>query len=640
MAITSLLERLLFSKHAHAKQEATNYDLALSGAGEGLFIRDIKTGSLWFSPQWPTTLGLGDEPPPKSFAEFKGLIHPPDQKEFETSLADHLAGDKNYYECKYRVVAPGGELHWILARGSAIRDGNGEPIAIAGSHSSFSRYEQFYMDILDAVPQLIFSKDAEGKFNFVNKALADFLGRPEEKIIGTTDRDYRHTEEQIRRFLRDDQRALAGERVVRDKEKAKDCDGEEHWLTTIKLPLVRPDGTTNVLGIATKINRLVRTEDRLEHERHLLRQLMENIPDAIYFKDAHSKFTFINQALAESLGLDKPDDAKGKSDHDFFPPDYAAQAVAEEKEILKTGTPLRNKLALTRSPTGVRWRLTTKAPIMSTAGDDPVGIVGISRDITELRRAEEEAQKQTQIARRNAVWQDASNSIAHKLGNKIFQIESHLANLRNRLSKSSDEPLPKEILNIFQIIEKGKRDIEDFKSLDKAREINKSVCPILPIVRDAARIAEQKSVIVDLPQEDFEIPADAQKLADCFDELFENSLRWFDKVPWTVKITAELVEHPRIPSVLDPKSPYLRLRYHDNGPGIQNSEKDRIFSPYVKRTKKGLGLGLALTQECITAHGGFIEETGKLGEGARFDIYLPATTKPTNTRQHEYSSIS
>jgi PAS domain S-box-containing protein len=339
---------------------------------------------------------------------------------------------------------------------------------------------------------------------------------------------------------------------------------------------VRPDGTTNVLGIATKINRLVRTEDRLEHERHLLRQLMENIPDAIYFKDAHSKFTFINQALAESLGLDKPDDAKGKSDHDFFPPDYAAQAVAEEKEILKTGTPLRNKLALTRSPTGVRWRLTTKAPIMSTAGDDPVGIVGISRDITELRRAEEEAQKQTQIARRNAVWQDASNSIAHKLG----------------------------------------------------------------IVRDAARIAEQKSVIVDLPQEDFEIPADAQKLADCFDELFENSLRWFDKVPWTVKITAELVEHPRIPSVLDPKSPYLRLRYHDNGPGIQNSEKDRIFSPYVKRTKKGLGLGLALTQECITAHGGFIEETGKLGEGARFDIYLPATTKPTNTRQHEYSSIS
>ena len=135
-----------------------------------------------------------------------------------------------------------------------------------------------------------------------------------------------------------------------------------------------------------------RTEAALVHQRELLITLMDNIPDRIYFKDVASRFTHINKVQAMVLGLSEPGEAIGKTDHDFFEPNLARRFYADEQEIVKSGQPLIDRVEESLGPDRqFRWVSTTKVPIVRKGR--VTGIVGISRDITEHKQAEEALQK-------------------------------------------------------------------------------------------------------------------------------------------------------------------------------------------------------------------------------------------------------
>jgi len=132
-----------------------------------------------------------------------------------------------------------------------------------------------------------------------------------------------------------------------------------------------------------------KAEETLAHERDLLHALMDNIPDSIYFKDVASRFTRINRAQARILGVEEPKDAIGKTDFDFFTPEHARDAYADEQNIVKSGQPLISKVEKIRRADGqFRWVSATKVPIMDKEGR-VTGTVGISRDVTEHKKAEE-----------------------------------------------------------------------------------------------------------------------------------------------------------------------------------------------------------------------------------------------------------
>ena len=130
-------------------------------------------------------------------------------------------------------------------------------------------------------------------------------------------------------------------------------------------------------------------EAALAVERDLLQALMDNIPDTIYFKDTASRFTRINRAQAGVLGIAAPEAAIGKSDLDFQDSELARGFYDEEQRIIDTGKPLINRIEFNPTPDGQpRWFSATKVPIKNPNGG-VIGIVGISRDITERNQIEE-----------------------------------------------------------------------------------------------------------------------------------------------------------------------------------------------------------------------------------------------------------
>jgi PAS domain S-box-containing protein len=127
----------------------------------------------------------------------------------------------------------------------------------------------------------------------------------------------------------------------------------------------------------------------VEQERGLLRALMENSPDLIYFKDRHSRFTRVNEAAARTLGEKNSVACIGKSDRDYFPLEAALRWRFQEEEIVRSGAPSADRIEQIKESSGeFRWASTTKVPMFDRRGQVS-GIAGISRDITALKHIEE-----------------------------------------------------------------------------------------------------------------------------------------------------------------------------------------------------------------------------------------------------------
>jgi diguanylate cyclase (GGDEF)-like protein/PAS domain S-box-containing protein len=140
--------------------------------------------------------------------------------------------------------------------------------------------------------------------------------------------------------------------------------------------------------------------EELIDDRYLLDAFLENTPDHVYFKDHESRFIRISRALAEWMGLDDPSHAAGRTDFDFFGPDHARKAFADEQRLMQTGEPL---VAIEERETWEdgreTWVSTTKVPLSDRNGRI-VGVFGISRDIT-LKKQDEQrlAEQAEQLAK-------------------------------------------------------------------------------------------------------------------------------------------------------------------------------------------------------------------------------------------------
>ncbi len=140
--------------------------------------------------------------------------------------------------------------------------------------------------------------------------------------------------------------------------------------------------------------------------RGMLQQLMDNISDNIYFKDANGRIVLVNRAYARWFGFNTPEEVIGKTDRDLFTDEHASAAFADEQRIMATGQPVIGIEEKETWPDGrTTWVSSTKMPLR---GDDGkiVGIFGSSRDITEhkerellIHRMKEQMESELELAR-------------------------------------------------------------------------------------------------------------------------------------------------------------------------------------------------------------------------------------------------
>jgi PAS domain S-box-containing protein len=242
------------------------------------------------------------------------------------------------------------------------------------------------MSIIDNLPQSVFCKELDGRYSFANRAFCELAGVPPSTILTETEFPG------LPKDLADksiDETVLRTQRSLESTIEESGPDGSTRYLQVIRAPRLDEGGVVaGIQGMFWDVTEARTAELALARERDLLAAIMNSTTDNIYFKDAESRFIRINKALATLFGLKDPAEAIGKTDFDFFTGGHANQAYEDEQRIVRTGTPIVDLEERETWPDKEdTWASTTKQPLVDSGGKI-IGTFGITRDITERKRAE------------------------------------------------------------------------------------------------------------------------------------------------------------------------------------------------------------------------------------------------------------
>ena len=374
-----------------------------------------------------------------------------------------------------------------------------------------------------------------------------------------------------------------------------------------------------------------------DEAHRLLRAVFGGTTDGVFVKDLAGRYVMINEAGARLIG--KPvEDIVDHDDTSLFEPDSAARIAAQDREVIATGEPRAfENVSVATAAGDVRSYLSTKTPYRDVTGR-VVGVIGITRDITERRHAQEERERLLAAAEEANRTKDQFLAVlSHELRTPLNAVLGWVGMLRTmslepatsaRALEAIDRngralaQLVSDLLDVSRIVS-GKLRLD-------TRAIN--LVPVIEAALDAVRpSADAKGIRIQsvLDPRASPVLGDPDRLQQVVWNLVANAIK-FTPRSGQVHVSLRSVDS------------HAEIVVSDNGVGI-----DALLMPYIferfrqgdsssTRAHGGLGLGLALVKHLTELHGGTVE-ADSLGEdkGATFTVKLPlmgSGVRPTPER--------
>ncbi len=302
---------------------------------------------------------------------------------------------------EFKGQRPGQPPRWFLVTELPLRDAAGQVSGVYAISREITDRKQAELELerersllkalLDNIPDSIYFKDTQLRFLRVSRATAlkEGLQQPEQ-MLGKTDFDF-YDRESAQEFYDLEMEIMRTGQPVVDLEQKEQRPGQPPtWASSTEAPLRDAAGQViGVFGITRDITARKQAELELEHERDLMKALMDTSPDGIYFKDSQLRFVRVSRATALKEGLQQPELMIGKTDFDLYDRETAQAFYDLEMEIMRTGQPVVDLEQKEQRPgQPPTWALSTKMPLRDVDGQ-VIGLFGISRDITERKQAEQ-----------------------------------------------------------------------------------------------------------------------------------------------------------------------------------------------------------------------------------------------------------
>ncbi len=258
-------------------------------------------------------------------------------------------------------------------------------------HQQVVKERDLLLKLINTLPDYIYFKDTESRFVVANTAVARVMNATPEQLIGKTDFDFYPREQALPFYTKEQEVIHQGQVLINHEEIVVDHDGTRHWVESSKLPWRDSDGAViGVVGIGREISDRKRMELELQQSQQLLRLVIDNLPQSIFWKDRDSVFLGCNRQFAHNVGLGSPDEIVGKTNFDLSSAKHARLYQEDDRWVMETNTPKRNIEEPTQKADGTQsWLLTNKIPIQDETGE-VVAVLGMYEDISERRRAEQE----------------------------------------------------------------------------------------------------------------------------------------------------------------------------------------------------------------------------------------------------------
>jgi len=483
--------------------------------------------------------------------------------------------------------------------------------------------------LIDSIPDSIYSKDLSGRKTLANKAELHYLGADSEvEVLGKDDFAF-YPKELAEMFCMEDNAVLQSGNPVLDKEGfIFNKNGQKSWVLSSKLPLRNQDGQiVGLIGVTRNITEKKQAEEALFNKQLLLRTLIDNIPDSIYSKDHLSRKTLANIADIINSGVKSESEVLGKDDFAVYPKELAERFFADDQIIFQTGKPVINREEYVLDQNGQkRWLLSSKLPLHNQEGEI-IGLVGIGRDITERRKAEQELKfKNEQLVKANSDKDRFMSILAHDLRSPFNTILGFLQLLAENIRYYDMDTIEQQLKLVNESAQNTYHLLDDIlmwarsqsgKIPYEPKELNfTAVCSdIIGILKpnaDAKKIGLNYSSI-----EEIAVWADIDMLKTILRNLISNAIK-FTNPGGQIYVIAEADKTA------------ITISVSDNGVGIAPEVKNQLFDISQTHTtngtasESGTGLGLFLCKDFVEKHGGKIWVESAEGKGSTFNFTLEA----------------
>ncbi|MDW8144823.1 MAG: PAS domain S-box protein [Roseiflexaceae bacterium] len=275
-------------------------------------------------------------------------------------------------------------------------DNVSDPMMLLAEHERLrERVAQLERDLarframIEDTDLLIAEVDANGIFTYVNPVARHIFGYAPEECIGRSLFEFVHPDdaEHTRQAFID--RSQRRERTAVIENRVVHCDGSfSHKLWSITFQYDEHGQVRRATSIAHDISKLYQLRSELRESRAMLQLVIDNLPQAVFWKDRELRFLGCNRRFLTDAGLTSVDDIIGKTDFDMPWKDQAAAYQADDRDVMAHGPKINIEEPLTRSDGSTIWLRTSKAPLHQNGAI--IGVLGMYEDITELKRQEDE----------------------------------------------------------------------------------------------------------------------------------------------------------------------------------------------------------------------------------------------------------
>ena len=359
-------------------------------------------------------------------------------------------------------------------------------------------------------------------------------------------------------------------------------------------------------------------------ESELLRTVFDLLPDLIFVKDLNSRYVLVNRATAEFMGASSPGQIIGKFEHDFFDSAAADATVAEDQRIFSSGESLVDIEKVERNSAGAEfWMSTTKVPMRNSAGEI-LGLVGVSRDITERKRAQTDLLKAKESAEtanrvKSEFLANMSHEIRTPMNGVLGMTELLLDTTLDALQRDYVETIRDSGNSLLTVI----NDILDFSKVEAGKlELEHIDVDLRDTFEDVARLLSIQAHAKGLEltaQIDAKIPhlvkGDAGRIRQVLVNLAGNAIKF--TVKGEVSLEIKVLES-------GDNGTRVRCEVRDTGIGIPADRLHALFEPFTQldtsttRRYGGTGLGLSIVRRLVELMGGETGVESVEGEGSLF----------------------
>lgn len=487
--------------------------------------------------------------------------------------------------------------------------------------------KQAFQSLFDYNPDAVYSFDLKGNFVDLNEVALNLVEGHREKLrevnflplIAPEDRE---------RVMVHTSRAVSGE-VQRYQTNFISLKGTKKVLDVTNFPIYVNKKITGVYGIAKDITKQIEIEQKLREEHNMFRAIIDYIPDHIFVINEKHKTILTNHSFYKNYyGVENEQESLGLTALEFFEKEEATRVLEDNTRVMNNGIPVINREDIVQDFNGRKaYTLLTKVPFRF--GNNKKGLVGISRNITEIKEKEKALEELNAALKNHADELALSNKeleqfayiASHDLQEPLRMVTSFLTQLKKKYNHKLDDKAQQYIYYAHDGATRMRQIILDLLEYSRvgrvahevtAVNLENLVSEVLSLHKKSIEDKNAKIEIGSLPKLKVEEPV----LRQLFSNLIGNALKYSSKERQPVI---------KISSLKNKK--HWEFKISDNGIGFEEEFKEQIFIIFQRLHQRdeyeGTGIGLAICKKIVDNFGGKIWVKSSLGKGSNFYFTIP-----------------